>query len=336
MKAIVTDLDGTMWGGVVGEDGPDNLDMSGHFKQYQTLLLRLLQEGVLIGVSTRNQLLDAEEGISRLDPVFRKKLFPVVANWDNKSYAIMNCANKWNISVEDILFIDDSIINLEAATSLLPGLHWLQFPSKEEDFAPFFESIRGHFPKRVSNREDELRITSIISAVEFHREQTTLDPDSFYKGLDAKITIHRNRANDPRTLELVNKTNQFNLNGKRFSPDLWKVKQTEQSFCWSLEYEDKYGPLGVVGVIQGFQDNDYVLSTLNVETFCISCRALDRRIEWLMFALMSEFDQVKYDFVKTKKNTPIELFLRDIKKSNHPTYLGVYDFDPPMNVIVNI
>jgi FkbH-like protein len=190
----------------------------------------------------------------------------------------------------------------------------VRFPTK--DNAAIYDLIlrlRDVFGKGVVLEEDSIRIQSIQRP---RIESGLLSPApsmEFFESLDAEVTFSSSKIPmDLRALELVNKTNQFNLNGKRYTDAEWRrFLTTPDSFLMTASYRDKFGPLGKVAVLAGSMEG----RTLTIHAWVLSCRAFARRIEYRCLAeLVTHFDpaQVVFDFAKTERNGPIQDFLTEI------------------------
>ncbi len=275
------------------------------YAQYQTLLDKLLSEGTLLAIASKNE--DVKVPFEIIQPkIGLDKFFPVEANWGPKSESVARILKTWNISADDVLFIDDSDFELAEVFDSHPGIKVLKFPKKEEDFPNFVKSVRHFFPKREATEEDKLRMQSIRSNVWFNSELQTKDPEEFYQGLNAKITFSAiNETNIDRAVELINKTNQFNLNGWRTDKErLGYLLSIGHNFGYVVSYEDRFGPLGIIAVFTGEHDYNTTLHNyMSLSHFCLSCRAFSRRIEYAILRELFKFTRtLHFNYQKTEKN----------------------------------
>lgn len=317
-KGLITDLDDTLWHGIVGEIGADGVswDLSSHQQihgLYQQMLKALAGSGVLIGIASKNSREVVEEALRRPDLVVpAEKIFPVEVHWNAKSGSVANIVKAWNVSADAVVFVDDSPIELAEVASQHPGITCLQFPKGNPNEAlALFRKLRDLFGKPRLAEEDTYRMESIRRAAEFQQaagEQTTAS-EELLSGLGAEVVLDFECAGDARALELVNKTNQFNLNGTRYTEAEWREELSRRgSFLAVVSYKDKFGPLGKIAVVQGHVEN----RELRIGTWVMSCRAFARRIEHLcMAALLEEFgaDAASLRYVQTSKNGPTRDFL---------------------------
>jgi FkbH-like protein len=313
MKGLITDLDGTFWSGIVGEAGPAGVswslaDHSQIHGIYQQLLRHFSEMGVLLAIASKNELTVVEEALRRKDLfVPAASFYPVRADWGPKSRHIEAILRTWNIGADSVVFVDDSPMELDEVRTAFPSMTCLQFPMKPAEALALFEQLRDLFGKPVLQPEDALRQTSLKA---FHESAKTSDIGEFVRSLQGKITfdLTANGSNN-RLLELVNKTNQFNLNGIRLSEAEWLRHLADPAgFVAGVSYEDKFGPLGVIGVVAGKRAGE----TLEVSTWVMSCRAFSRSIEFhtleCLFA-SSGARSISLAFRPTERNQPLQEFL---------------------------
>lgn len=315
-KAIITDLDNTFWRGIVGEDGVSNVawDLDHHalgHGLYQELLAALAEIGVLIGVASKNDSTVAESALSRPDLVMpREKLFPVEANWGPKSESIRRILSQWNILPDSVVFVDDSPIELAEVASVFPGIECRQFATNDDAaIGRLLDELRDLCGKPVVTEEDKLRVASLKAGAAIAAEAA--NPDAFLAQAEAVVTLDWNQA-DARSFELVNKTNQFNLNGRRWDEANWHARQTDAAgFMLAVSYSDKFAPLGKISVLTG---RKLAAKTARIDAWVLSCRAFSRRIEHVTLAALFEqldCDELQFDFVATDRNGPLQDTLRE-------------------------
>ncbi len=317
-KGLITDLDDTLWAGLVGEDGHDGVswDLANHSQihgLYQQMLHALADHGILIAIASKNSPEMVERALSRQDLLIpREKIFPVEVHWEPKSDSVARILQTWNISAEAVVFVDDSPMELEEVRAAHPGIECIQFP--KSDYAAgltFLERLRDLFGKATLSQEDSYRLESIRQAQNLVISNGNADSvERFLAQAEAEITFEFNPpASDKRVVELVNKTNQFNLNGIRYSEPEWHASlKRSGSFVLAVSYRDKFGPLGKIAVLKGVKEDGVV----HLDTWVMSCRAFSRRIEYQCLAcLFSHFevDEIAFDFQATPKNKPMEDFL---------------------------
>ena len=316
LKGIITDLDNTLWAGIVGEDGIDAVSWdvdrrSQHHAIYQELLASLAEIGVLVGVASRNDASVVGMALQRDDLVVpATKLFPIEANWGPKSQSVARILQTWNIAADSVVFIDDSAIELAEVSAAFPDLQCRQFPTDDEAaVVELLSELRDLFGRTAVVSDDTLRIDSIRAAYEL-RDQAT-DSDTFLEGAEAEITLEWNQP-DERSLQLVNKTNQFNLNGRRMDEFTWHRRQLAvEAFTLGVVYRDRFAPLGKISVVLGRNLGD----ELHIDSWVLSCRAFSRRIEHAVLEslfLRYGVDRLVFDFEATNRNGPLTTTLTEL------------------------
>lgn len=316
MKGIITDLDNTLWAGIVGEDGVDGISWdidarSQHHSLYQEMLASLSEIGVLVGVASRNDPAVVEDAFRRNDLVVpAAKLFPIEANWGPKSQSVARILQAWNIAADSVVFIDDSPIELAEVTTAFPDMQCRQFPTSDETaVVDLLHELRDLFGRTSVASDDTLRIDSIRVAYEL-RDQAS-DSDAFLESADAEIMLTWNQP-DERSLQLVNKTNQYNLNGRRVDEFTWHRRQRDtETFTLGVDYRDRFAPLGKISVVLGRHSG----ADLHIDSWVLSCRAFSRRIEHATLAslfLRFGVDRILFDFEATQRNGPLITTLTEL------------------------
>jgi len=317
-KGLITDLDDTFWRGIVGEVGVEGVcwDLQNHAQHhglYQQFLAALAERGVLIAVASKNDPALVAQALGRSDLLAPQHLlFPVEVSWGAKSAAVSRILSAWNIAASDVVFVDDSPMEAAEVQAAHPDMTCLAFPRSQPGRVPeLLRRLRDLFGRQHLVEEDRLRAASLRGAEAFRQESGAAAPDEFLSGLHGTVTIDfTTRASDPRALELINKTNQFNLNGRRITEGEWRIHlAAEGSFLAVVSYEDKFGPLGKIAVVTGTTRDGAVA----VSHWVMSCRAFSRRIEHhTLDRLLAHFaaDRVELDYCPTERNGPLSDFLR--------------------------
>jgi FkbH-like protein len=320
LKGIITDLDDTFWRGLVGEIGHDavswDLDNKSQMHGlYQQMLAALADAGVLIAVASKNDPAVVAQAFARNDLRIRPDmLYPVEVSWNAKSAAVGRILKTWNIGEDSVVFIDDSPIELADIEAHFPKMRTMRFPTQDDAaILALIRELRDLFGKSRVTAEDKLRRDSIRQA-ELLR-MATEDPenrDEFLSSLRAGITADfRRNPGDTRAFELINKTNQFNLNGQRIEPADWRrITEGNDGFVLAISYADKFGELGKIAIAAGEVGNEGVA----IKHWVLSCRAFSRRIEHQTLKLLFEqfdTDAIRLDYRRTERNGPTSDFLRD-------------------------
>ncbi|WCK73119.1 HAD-IIIC family phosphatase [Agrobacterium tumefaciens] len=324
LKGIITDLDDTFWRGLVGEVGPEgvhwNLDGKSQMHAvYQQLLAALASRGILVAVASKNDNAVVTAALERDDLLIsRDSIFPVIANWDPKSKAVEQILARWNVGADSVVFVDDNRYELEEVSRSFPTMETRHFPTTDANAVyNLLNELRDLCHKEKTNEEDVLRLQSIRASAEIAvlAQETSLD--DFLSGIGASIKLEKANASDTRALELVNKTNQFNLNGRRWSDSEWsRYLEDDSREVVSISYSDKFGALGKIGVIMCRRDKD----ELEIEQWVLSCRAFARRIEHATLKSICGVWRpraIRFDYQKTEKNSPIAEFLATLSLADN-------------------
>ena len=320
-KGLITDLDDTLWHGLVGESGPDGISWDLATNQqlhglYQTLLQSLADVGVLIAVASKNDREVIDEALQRTDlRISPAAMFPIEVHWNPKSTSVTRILELWNISADAVVFVDDSPFELAEVSAAHPGIECLQFPQRDYDAGvKLLGHLRDLFARGDVSYEDSIRLESIRSAALLSAERTdAADQESLLAGLDATVEIDFGAGSaDRRALDLVNKTNQFNLNGRRFQQADWAAA-LDQEGAWLavVSYKDRFGALGKIAVVQGRS----LETRLYLDTWVMSCRAFSRRIEFAVLAeLLRRYSpsEAVLNLAVTSKNGPLRAFVKSL------------------------
>ena len=320
-KILVTDFDNVMWKGVIGEDGVNgikcNNDDDGfpHYL-YQNYLKFLKSKGVLIAAVTRNddQLASApfEAGITHLE---QQDFVKVLASYNAKSSQIEGLLKSLNLSLDSCVFIDDNPLEIQEVHYALHDVTCIRFPTDNNELESFFESVSSLFDLGNITSEDANRTelykarAASLEISESHGSDLT----EFLLGLNMSVSVkHCNVNNCDRTIQLINKTNQFNSNGQRVDAEYFKEYINHSFEAYTFSLTDKFGQHGEILTIVLDQDNE-------VRHFVMSCRVFQREIE--KFALLwlhthQKVNNIKIDFVETQKNIPFKSFMSSLNTTN--------------------
>lgn len=316
-KGLITDLDDTLWAGIVGEVGPEAVSWDIDSKTqphglYQQLLRALADQGVLIGIASKNDPEVVEAVFRRTDMVLpRGQVFPVEAHWNAKSKSVTRILDTWNVHSDSVVFVDDSASELAEVKAAHPDIECIRFDGQNyTEVHSLLYRLRDLFAKQTITQEDGVRLDSLRSGSVFREGERSnrVSNENFLRDAEARITFDFAAALKPRTLDLVNKTNQFNLNGIRYNQTEWHNSLAlPNTFAVSASYRDKYGPLGVIAVLAGQVSEQAV----TVNTWVMSCRAFGRRIEYeCLKAILDRFpvQQIVLNFSPTPRNEFLQEF----------------------------
>lgn len=326
MKGVITDLDGTLWRGILGDIGAEGVSWDGHghaHALYQQLLSSLAEAGVLVAVASKNDLPLVEEAFRRPDCLLaRDYVFPCEVHWGPKSHSIARILDAWQIGADSVVFVDDDPMQLAEVKAAFPEVECLAFPQGDQEVYDLLVRLRDLFGRSALTEEDRLRRDSLRRSasrrlqepMEQVSEQTAPAESDWFlaeAGAIVKLEIAKEPL-DFRGLELLNKTNQFNLNGRRVTEGAWRAYLREpDTFLLIVSYRDKFGALGKIAVLSGRRNDDDV----RVEHWVLSCRAFSRRIEHRCLQFVFErfgVNALTFDFQPTVRNGPLRAFLGEL------------------------
>ena len=318
-KALVVDLDNTLWGGVIGEDGMAGIRLGTEypgaaFQELQRALLDLYQRGILLAVCSKNNLDDAMEALEKHPGmILRPTHFAAMRiNWLDKAQNLREIANELNIGIDALAFLDDNPIERQQVRSELPEVAVIDLPSDPMTYARIVREFPV-FERLTLSTEDFERGKMYQEQREREQlEQTLSSREDFYRSLQQEAQIAPvTPATLGRIAQLTNKTNQFNLTTRRYSEQqLNNMAASAEWECFSIRVRDRFGDNGLVGVaILRTQD-----STCEIDTFLLSCRVIGRTIETAFLSFLADRARTRRAsrlegwFLPTKKNAPARDF----------------------------
>lgn len=314
-KVLITDFDNVLWQGVIGEDGLTGIACgpqgSGfrHFL-YQTLLLKLKSEGTLLFGLSRNDPADAVAPLQSGATLLREEDFVgILASYYPKSAMIRMAASNLNLGLDQFVFVDDSVVELAEVAAALPQVTCIRFPEFEDGLPQFFQELRRLFARPVMTEEDlertEMYRRRLAGLIPTQAEGADLK--AFLEGLGMCLTIHdRSAGTRDRAVQLINKTNQFNINGRRFSDEEVGEVLARGGRLFAASLVDRTGSHGEILACLISVDGI-------VESFVLSCRVFERRVEHAFIVwLASQQNAPKaFRFATTPRNEPARKFLAD-------------------------
>ena len=312
-KCIVLDLDNTLWGGVIGEDGISGIKLSDEypgnvFKDFQRAILGLRDQGVLLAIASKNNLDDVLEVFEKHTDCLLKEgdFSSIQIHWEDKALSIKKISEQLNIGLDSIVFFDDNPVERDWVRKQLPNVKVIEVPKNEIDYLKALNESM-YFDKLTITSEDKTRAT--IYQQEQQRKNDlnhSVSVDDFLKELKINIKIGvSNEVTLTRIEQLINKTNQFNLTTKRYtSAEIIKLIHDGGKVYW-LSASDRYGDNGIVGVMILVKIEPQVWL---IDTMLLSCRVIGRKIETVFLAEIIEIlrsegaDFIYGSYLPTKKN----------------------------------
>jgi FkbH-like protein len=297
-KCLVLDCDNTLWGGIIGEDGLDGIqigrDSPGReYLEFQKTILELYEQGVILAINSKNNLADVMQVLNKHPQMLlREKHFAsILVNWDPKPQNMRKIAEQINIGLDTMVFIDDNPAERQLMRQSLPQVEMLEMPADPSLFARTLRET-GCFARAYLTDEDKNR--GQIYAAQRQREQfqqSCATLEDFLKSLEMVVSIHPAGKDDiKRVAQLTQRTNQFNLTTRRYTEaDIAAMAQNPAWRIYVLGLKDKFGDNGTVGLaLVEIQPKKW-----RVDTFLMSCRVIGRQVEDAMV------DRICRDAAKT-------------------------------------
>jgi FkbH-like protein len=314
-KVLVLDCDNTLWGGVIGEAGLENIELDPYeypgiaYYRFQSEVLAIAEKGFLICLCSKNdeaavwQVLDEHPHCQ----LRRDKLAAHRINWTDKATNLKALALELNLGLDSMVFVDDNPAECELIRSQFPEVTVIQVPQKIYEF-PGLLAASELFDKLLVSKEDKDRV-QYYQAERGRRELQTrvVDAEGFLRELKMKAVIRPVQTGElPRASQLCQRTNQFNLTSKRHTEsDLGAFLANPDVKMFLLQAEDRFGPMGLSGLVI-FKRSGAVLE---VDTFLMSCRIIGRQLDRALFChglkLASDdwkFDEIRASYAPTAKN----------------------------------
>ena len=350
IKCVISDLDNTMWGGIVGDDGLEGIKIGGigvgeAFSHYQYFLKRLKDRGVILAVCSKN---DEEIALNVFknhpDMILREEDITVfVANWENKSDNIKHIKETLNIGYDSLLFLDDNAFERKLVRDLLPEVHVPELPEDPSDYIKYLCSL-NYFETSSNTKEDKERTKMYKDEVS--RKQNSVkhkDISSFLKSMNMKGEIKTfDKLHLERIVQLIGRSNQFNLTTIRYTREqcISFMNNNSEVDPIYIELEDSIGSYGLISVIILKQHK----KELHIDLWLMSCRVIKRGVEDM--AMNHVFDIAKKrscnkvigKYIPTSKNKLVENFYSDfgfIKDPNDPQScsLAIYQYTKKVHYI---
>jgi FkbH-like protein len=321
-KCLVVDLDNTLWGGVVGEDGPLGVKLGptypgSAYVEFQRYLLHLHARGVILGIATKNNAADVDEIFATNEAmlVSQSHFSALEVHWRPKSESLRTIGARLGIGLEHIVFIDDNPVECAEVRQNEPAVTVICLPPQPERFVEAL-SREGLFDTLSISAEDGRRgelYQQRAKAEELRASVASLE--DYYRDLQMRIEF---AAVDARTLaraaQLTQKTNQFNITTRRSNEG--EIARRAADARWivtTVGVRDRFGDNGVVGLAMAKVDGQ----VLDIDTFLLSCRVIGRTVETAMLAYLCDrarelgASALTGTIVPTAKNAPVrDLFAR--------------------------
>lgn len=313
-KCLVLDLDNTLWGGILGEDGIDRIKLGPNpegksFLEFQHQILGFHQRGIILAINSKNNFDEAMEVINNHPHMVltEKHFSSFKINWNDKVQNLKEISQDLNIGLDSIVFFDDDDFNKELVRSMLPMVEVADLPKDFTKYSDFL--INSSYFDTLNLTQEDLKKGEMYFQ-ENERKKLKMNfknIEDYLLSLEMKISIEeKNIDHLERVFQLTQKTNQFNMTTVRYSLDQIEFFFKSDDYeVYTLSLSDKFGDYGLTGVIIIKKEKNW-----RIETFLMSCRILGRKIEnaFLSYvsekAIISKVRKLEGIFVQTDKNLP--------------------------------
>ena len=329
-KLVVVDLDDTLWGGTVGDDGWENLRVGGHdpigeaFSDFQRALKALTQQGVILGIVSKNDESIALEAMrEHPEMVLQEDDFAGWRiNWNDKAANLVELVEELNLGLDSVVFIDDNPAERGRITEAFSEVLVPDWPQDRMKYVQALQSLRC-FEAPSITLEDRERTRSYATERERRTALASVDSiQEWQRTLQIQVVIEElDQSNIKRGVQLLNKTNQMNLTTRRLSEnELLQWVASNDRKVWCFRVTDRFGDSGVTGLTSVSLLDTHAI----IQDFVLSCRVFGRGIEHVMantavsYARQRGAEIVEARLLPTKKNRPCEQFLQssDFEKVN--------------------
>jgi len=319
-KLILVDLDDTLWGGTVGDEGWQSLKLGGHdpigeaFSDFQKALKSLTRRGILLGIISKNEEKLALEAIKKNPEMIlrREDFVGWRINWSDKAQNILELTKELNLGMQSTVFIDDNPVERARIREALPEVLVPDWPKDKMLYKHCLMSLKC-FNAPIISLEDGERTK--MYETESHRKQLKKKLGSledWIKTLETKVVIEEiNEANLQRSSQLFNKTNQMNLSTRRLTETkLMSWAKENNHRIWTFRVSDKFGDSGLTGLV-GVECNG---NEIQITDFLLSCRVMGRKVEEIMLHTVYQYGRslkiktLTACYLKTIKNNPCYIF----------------------------
>ncbi len=319
-KCLVMDLDNTLWGGVVGDDGYDGIELDPHnavgeaYRHFQSYIKALKDRGVILAVCSKNNEDTAKEPFEK-NPDMILKLSDIscfVANWEDKARNIKDIAAMLNIGVDSLVFVDDNPAEREIVKNYLPQVYVVDLPEDPAYYAMALEESNAF--SWIEITKEDIERSGTYAANEQRKElmESFVDYDEYLKALDMSASTGAPEgAQMKRFSQLINKSNQFNLRTRRYSEEqLLAMSSDGVHRLIYVDLNDKFSSYGIISCIILEKRGDECF----IDTWLMSCRVLKRGVENLALdcvvraAKEMDCSRLVGEYLPTAKNKMVENF----------------------------
>ena len=321
-KCLVLDLDNTLWGGVIGDDGLAGIKLGqgnpageAHVA-FQAYVKRLQERGVILAVCSKNDEQNAREPFEKHPDMVLScnDIACFVANWENKATNLQRIAQELNIGVDSLVFFDDNPAERDIVRRFLPTVAVPEVPISPSWYVRCL-SDAGYFDTVSFSKEDTAKTQQYLAnARRQQRQATAVSLDDFLSGLNMEMVVGEVDAFTlPRTTQLINKTNQFHLTTRRYTEtQVSQMNDDPDMLCVRFHLKDNCGDNGLISVIIARPVEADDQKIFHIDTWLMSCRVLGRQVEEASFNIVAEeaikrgYHILQGEYIETAKNNMVK------------------------------
>jgi FkbH-like protein len=335
-KCLVLDLDNTIWGGVIGDDGVENIKLGAGMAEGEAYLafqhecLELAKRGVILAVASKNDHETGIEGLNKSESLLKESDFASLAiSWESKDLGLQKISKELNIGLDSLVFADDNPAERHIISTSLSSVGVIKMPDNPSEYALALD--RCGFFESVNLSKDDLERNKFYLQDKKRQDvkSTFANYGEYLSSLQMTASIYEvDEASLPRVTQLINKTNQFNLTMRR--TDETEIEFVKNSDNWIVicgKLSDRFGDNGLVSVIGGQVIGD----ELQIEFWVMSCIVFGRELECAMFDFLSETtikkgcNKIVGNYIKGPKNNMVANFYENLGFADLDS--GRYEFE---------
>ena len=346
-KCVILDLDNTTWGGIIGDDGLDGIQIgdlgSGKiFSEFQLWVKQLKQRGIIVAVCSKNtEEIALEPFKSHPEMVLRLEDIAVfVANWQNKADNIRHIQSILNIGMDSMVFIDDNPFERELVKKEIPEITVPSLPEDPAEYLLFLKSLNLFETATFTEGDEQRTLQYQEEAKRSSMQKSFANEDEFLANLEMVSEVKKfDNFTIPRVSQLSQRSNQFNLRTVRYTEeDMARIAQADDYYTYSFTLKDKFGENGLIAFVI-LQATDK--TTLFIENWAMSCRVLKRGMELFTLDSIAEdakkngFTKIIGEYIPTKKNMMVKehypsLGFSEIGADQYELDLNTYKLSKPI------
>lgn len=323
-KCLVLDLDNTLWGGIVGDEGWNGIQIDPNnavgeaYRFFQAYCLSLRKRGVILAVCSKNDESIAKEPFEKNENMILQlsDISCFVANWENKADNLRRIAYELNIGTDSLVFFDDNPAEREIVRQFVPEIQVIDVPNDPALYVLQMEKEQPFEWLQITKEDLERTDSYRGNQKRLQLQENFVDYNEYLKALDMRGKATRvHREDVARFTQLINKSNQFNLRTIRYSEaDVQQLLDDKNAYCLCGKLADRYGSYGIISCVILRKDDD----TCFIDTWVMSCRVLKRGVENMMFERIlkavkeMECTIIRAEYIQTKKNQIVENFYESL------------------------